>query len=114
MKEARKVRSLIEEKHKEATLIMMARAKFNELDTDSDEMLEHDELRNVVQWVISQYEYEYGQELGSSGYVLVALMEHLDWNKDGALSIAEFEALFKHMLHRNLVVQKALAKFSEF
>jgi Ca2+-binding EF-hand superfamily protein len=42
------------------------------------------------------------------------IMHRLDANKDGKLDANEFKVLFKEMLNRQLLVERARVKFMEF
>jgi Ca2+-binding EF-hand superfamily protein len=108
--EVRRLRALIMERSQQ-TMEMMARARFNELDVDNSGYLENAELLTVVEWVMSSF----GDRLGTNPEeVRVKMMQRLDANQDGKLSIEEFESLFKEMVNRICMIERARIKFEEF
>lgn len=109
-REVKRLRALIVDRSQE-TIRLMARARFTELDSDKSGYLENHELINVVNWVMSSF----GDKLGTDPEVVKGrMMARLDLNKDGKLDIDEFESLFKEMLNRSLLIERARTKFEEF
>jgi Ca2+-binding EF-hand superfamily protein len=108
--EVRRLRAVIMDRSQD-TFQLMARARFAELDTDHSGSLENSELIAVVNWVMSSF----GDKLGTdTELVRSRMMSRLDTNKDGKLDITEFEALFKEMLNRSVLIERARTKFEEF
>jgi calcium-binding protein CML len=90
---------------------MMANSRFNELDIDHNGYLENAELLNVVDWMMKSF----GDRLGTdSAEVHKKMMARLDSNQDGKLNAVEFEQLFKEMVNRILMTERARIKFEEF
>lgn len=108
--EVRRLRAIIMKRSQE-TIQLMARARFAELDADKSGFLENSELIDVVNWVMSSF----GDKLGTDAELVRSrMMARLDTNKDGKLDVVEFEELFKEMLNRSLLIERARAKFEEF
>lgn len=108
--EVKRLRQMMFDQSKE-TMKLMAAARFAELDTDNSGYLENDELGKVVDWIMNSFGSKLGTDLVS---VRQKMMHRLDINKDGKLDLEEFEDLFKEMLNRTLLVERAREKFKEF
>ena len=89
----------------------LANARFDEIDTDKSGFLENNELIQLTDWVMD----EFGEKLGTD-YVLVRqqIMARLDTNGDGKLDREEFLVLFKIVLERMAMKERAREKFVEF
>ena len=108
--EVKRLRQLLLERSQQ-TMELMARARFAELDGDNNGFLENTELVAVVEWVMTSF----GDKLGTdASAVKTKMMARLDANKDGKLDAQEFEVLFKEMLQRTLLIERARTKFQEF
>jgi Ca2+-binding EF-hand superfamily protein len=108
--EVKRLRALILERSQQ-TMQLMSRARFAELDVDKSGFLENEELVSVVNWVMNSF----GDKLGADTEMIrKRMMARLDSNKDGKLDADEFEALFKEMLNRSLLIERARKKFDEF
>ena len=90
---------------------MLARAKFKELDVDNSGYLENAEVLAVVDWCLQSFSSKLGS---TTEEVRTKLMSRIDANKDGKLDFEEFEVLFKEMLNRMMLLERARAKFNEF
>lgn len=85
--------------------------KFNELDVDKTNYLENAEISAVVDWTIEYF----GERLGNNkDDIKTNLMKRIDSNADGKLDIDEFRVLFKEILNRQALIEKAKVKFIEF
>lgn len=92
------------------TTTLLAIARFRELDKDGSGFLENAELHDVVDWVMQAY----GTKMGNSkDEVKTKIMARLDANQDGKLDMNEFLILFKEMLVRFSILERANAKFVE-
>ena len=90
---------------------IMATEKFKEFDKDKNGYIENDELVKVTEWVMSHF----GERLGTDPDVVRSkLLVRLDANGDGKLDIDEFVTLFKTILLRVKVEERAKSKFLEF
>lgn len=108
--EVQRLRKLLLERSQQ-TMELMARARFAELDSDNNGFLENSELLAVVDWVMSAMGDKLGEDKNA---VKIKIMNRLDANKDGKLDAQEFEVLFKEMLNRTMLVERARVKFKEF
>ena len=89
----------------------LANNRFDELDTDKSGFLENDELIKVTDWVMDQF----GDKLGTDPVVVRRqIMARLDTNGDGKLDREEFLVLFKIVLERMAMKERAREKFVEF
>ena len=91
-------------------LIERARSKFNELDTDKSGMLEKAELDKVVDWVLLAYGERSDAEV--AGFK-ATLMNRIDVNHDGKLSLLEFAVLFDEICSRMDLLNQAKKAFKK-
>jgi len=100
---------LIERGHK--TTQLLARIRFNELDTDKSGFLENAELVSCAKWVMETF----GDKLGHDPEkIMKKMMQRLDANRDGKLDPEEFEILFEKVVQRHSIMERAQAKFKQF
>jgi Ca2+-binding EF-hand superfamily protein len=91
-------------------LIERARGKFNELDTDKSGMLEKAELDKVADWVLAAYGERPEAEI--AGFK-ATLMNRIDVNHDGKLSLQEFAVLFDEICARMDLIAQAKKAFGK-
>jgi len=95
----------------EEELERITQEKFTELDVDKSNYLEIDELLSLVDFVLDKY----GTQLGTDAdHIKHNIMQRFDKNIDGKLDCEEFKALLREMIDRNMLMQRAKAKFEEF
>ena len=88
----------------------LAKARFDELDTDKSGYLKNEELIKVTEWVMEQF----GDKLGTDPETIRNnIMARLDANGDGKLDREEFLVLFKIVFQRIILKGRARAKFNE-
>jgi len=88
-------------------LIEKASVKFNELDTDKSGFLESSEIDKVCEWTLSAYPQENYEHYKKK------LIERIDNDGDGKISLIEFTNLFEHVIARTSMLQRAKVKFDE-
>jgi len=108
--EVRRLRALLMETSNK-TIQAIARARFDELDTDNSGFLENEELGKVTDWVMLHF----GSKLGTDPVAVRSrIMARLDANGDGKLDPAEFLDLFNIIVQRMTMMERARVKFAEF
>ncbi len=108
--EVRRLRALLMETSNK-TIQAIARARFDELDSDNSGYLENEELGKVTDWVMLHF----GDKLGTDPVAVRSrIMARLDANGDGKLDPQEFLALFNIIVQRMTMMERARVKFGEF
>lgn len=108
--EVRRLRVLLMETSNK-TIQAIARARFDELDSDNSGFLENEELGKVTDWVMLHF----GDKLGTDPVAVRSrIMARLDANGDGKLDPQEFLALFNIIVQRMTMMERARVKFNEF
>lgn len=108
--EVRRLRALLMETSNK-TIQAIARARFDELDTDNSGFLENEELGKVTDWVMLHF----GNKLGTDPVAVRSrIMARLDANGDGKLDPQEFLDLFNIIVQRMTMMERARVKFAEF
>ena len=91
-------------------LIKRASDKFTELDADSSGELDGPEIDKCVEWAMQLYESE---EPEFYAFSRQTMLDRIDRNGDGKVSLPEFTDLFDDMLTRLELINSAKAKFAE-
>jgi Ca2+-binding EF-hand superfamily protein len=100
--------ALFEEISERIDINRRAKEKFQELDTNNSGHLEAEELVLVAEWVLKTYGTS--DDLEKTKQVI---LERIDENKDGVLSLQEFISLVEEVNARVIAMKKAMEKFHE-
>lgn len=87
-----------------------AKKKFQALDEDNSGFLDGKEINALVEWALTYYVDK--TESQRKKYAK-DLMEKIDYNADGKISLAEFTDIFAEMLERAQLYEEARAKFKQ-
>jgi Ca2+-binding EF-hand superfamily protein len=85
-----------------------AKKKFKELDADQSGFLDGNEINALVEWALTYYVEKSEQQRKKYAK---ALMEKIDYNADGKISLTEFTDIFAEMLERAQLYEEARQKF---
>jgi Ca2+-binding EF-hand superfamily protein len=91
-------------------LIKRSHDKFVELDADSSGELDGPEIDKCVEWAMQIYEHE---DPEFYAFNRQTMLDRIDRNRDGKVSLPEFTTLFDDMLTRLELINSAKAKFAE-
>jgi Ca2+-binding EF-hand superfamily protein len=100
--------SLFEEIMERLDINRRAKEKFEELDTNKSGFLESEELVIVADWVLKTY-----GTVDDLEKTKTMIMNRIDENKDGLLSLQEFTVLIEEVNARVLAMKHAMNKFHE-
>jgi len=91
-------------------MIERAKKKFKELDADESGFLDGKEITALVDWALTYYVEK--SESQRKRYAK-SLMDKIDYNDDGKISLSEFTDIFAEMLERAQLYEEASAKFRQ-
>jgi len=95
---------------KQQQSVLLAKAKFQELDADNSGFLESAELDKVCEWVLSAGGNSSTEDKDETK---AKVMSRVDANRDGKLDLEEFCYLFDMETRKMSILKRARAKFLE-